>query len=398
MHHSNKMTSPRSPPNTSSHKLPFSGNQLPGSLSALSSSIGLAGLAANLATSSTSPSTNPLSLLSFLDSSSVTIPSGIETHSSSLGTNAGLGAAQEQKTNHHRQHHNHTATNNPDENANNKPTAEEDELVRRIHQKVGGPTKLSTYDDPACVRRVVIEALAREQRSPIEAQRIQRGQLSVSERRVVRTVTNRGAAVRSRMRQRREMAALRSEVRERDGRVRQLEAVVRALCSTYAVPLPATIVPNELDASDLQQLQMLVAASANDQEFNIAQTLDLTSNTQHQKQEQHSHSFNKGIIKPEYFDNGTLPNRSSSKGESPNTMNSTNIGRSPPADNHAPLLPESSTSQFASAMGPAAPCGNHGLQEDQMTVDLCGGSSSTQNVFSGFPGGENPSMSQLKWT
>lgn len=324
------------------------------------------------------------------------MPSGIETHSYSL--NSGIGAAQQQKANQNHQHHNYTATNNPDDSVNNKPTAEEDELVRRIHQKVGGPTKLSTYDDPACVRRVVIEALAREQLSPIEAQRIQRGQLSVSERRVVRTVTNRGAAVRSRMRQRREMAALRSEVRERDGRVRQLEAVVRALCSTYAVPLPATIVPNELDATDLQQLQMLVAASGNDQEFNVAQTLDLTYNSQHQKNEQHSRSNNKGIIQPEQFDNGTLPNRSSPKGESPSTMNSTNIGRSPATDSHAPLLPESSASQFASALGPAAPCGNHPSQEDQMTVDLCGGTSSTQNVFSGFSGGENSSISQLKWT
>lgn len=322
----------------------------------------------------------------------------METHSSSLGTNSSIGAAQQQKLNQHRHHQNHTATNNPEDNVSNKPTAEEDELVRRIHQKVGGPTKLSTYDDPACVRRVVIEALAREQRSPIEAQRIQRGQLSVSERRVVRTVTNRGAAVRSRMRQRREMAALRSEVRERDGRVRQLEAVVRALCSTYAVPLPSTVVPNELDASDLQQLQMLVAASANDQEFNVAQTLDLTSNPQHQKQEQQIHSNNKGIIKAECFDNGSPPDRSSSKGDSPSTMNSTNNGRPLVTDNHATLLPESSASPFASVLGSTAPCGNQASEEDQMTVDICGGSSSTQNVFSGFSGGENSSMSQLKWT
>lgn len=40
------------------------------------------------------------------------------------------------------------------------------------------------------------------------------------------------------MRQRREMATLKMQVRAREGRVRQLENVVRALCSAYKVPLP----------------------------------------------------------------------------------------------------------------------------------------------------------------
>lgn len=124
-----------------------------------------------------------------------------------------------------------------------KQSAQEDELVRRIHRKVGGPAKLSTYNEPARVRRVVIEALATEQRSPGDASRVRRGQLSALERRVIRTVTNRGAAVRSRMRQRKEMAELRMQIRDRDARVRQLEAVVRALCSAYSVPLPPSVNP-----------------------------------------------------------------------------------------------------------------------------------------------------------
>lgn len=122
-----------------------------------------------------------------------------------------------------------------------KPCAAEEELVRCIHRKVGGPAKLSTYDDPAKVRHVVIEALANEQRTPADAARIRKAQLSVFERRVVRTVTNRGAAVRSRMRQRKEMAHLRHQLHLRDVRVQHLQNIVRALCSAYSVPLPAAV-------------------------------------------------------------------------------------------------------------------------------------------------------------
>lgn len=148
---------------------------------------------------------------------------------------------------------------------NNKPTPEEDEMVRRIHRKVGGPTKLSLYEEPARVRRVVIEALATEQRSSSDISRIRRGQLSASERRVVRTVTNRGAAVRSRMRQRKEMATLRMQVRARDGRVRQLEAVVRALCSAYAVPLPPSVIAKvEEEEQDNIDFDFLPSVSADE--------------------------------------------------------------------------------------------------------------------------------------
>lgn len=88
------------------------------------------------------------------------------------------------------------------------------------------------------MRHVVIEALALEQTNLSDASRIRKGQLSVFERRVVRTVTNRGAAVRSRMRQRKEVAKLKDALVSRDDRVRRLEEVVRALCEKYAAPLP----------------------------------------------------------------------------------------------------------------------------------------------------------------
>lgn len=130
-----------------------------------------------------------------------------------------------------------------------KPSPAEEELVQRIHRKVGGPAKLSTYDDPAKVRQVVIEALANEQEHFTEASRVRKGQLTVFERRVVRTVTNRGAAVRSRMRQRKEMAHLKQQLRLRDVRVQELETVVRSLCSAYAVPLPPSVPPERAQSS-----------------------------------------------------------------------------------------------------------------------------------------------------
>lgn len=167
-------------------------------------------------------------------------------------------------------------------NNNPKPTPEEDEMVRRIHRKVGGPAKLSTYDEPARVRRVVIEALANEQKSDLEACRIRRGQLSASERRVVRTVTNRGAAVRSRMRQRKEMAALRMQVRARDGRVKQLEAVVRALCSAYAVPLPPSVIPNKQE--DQENINISLPSMTRVVDDTISQ-----QQQNHQSQQHHHH-------------------------------------------------------------------------------------------------------------
>lgn len=108
----------------------------------------------------------------------------------------------------------------------------EEALVQTIHRKVGGPSKLSTYDDPADVRDVVLRALANEQPTAADSDRIDRGRLTPLERRVVRTVTNRGAAVRSRMRQRKEMQRLREEIERKDAQLHQLAAMVAA-CSKH---------------------------------------------------------------------------------------------------------------------------------------------------------------------
>lgn len=158
-----------------------------------------------------------------------------------------------------------------------KQSPREDELVRKIHHKVGGPSKLSTYEEPSRVRLIVIEALASEQLQPSEAERIRRGQLSALERRVVRTVTNRGAAVRSRMRQRREMTSLRAQVRARDGRVKQLEAVVRALCSAYAVPLPPSIIPTQQPVAQGKQVDFSLPAFAGSQTNRVQGEVNLQS-------------------------------------------------------------------------------------------------------------------------
>lgn len=137
------------------------------------------------------------------------------------------------------------------------PPAEE-ELVRRIHRKVGGPSKLSTYDDPAKVRKVVIEALATEEIHSKDRLRIQKGELSVFERRVVRTVTNRGAAVRSRLRIKKEVTKLREELRERDRRVKALEDMVTSMCHRYGISYPTGFLiknqtPTNVVPAELQQ-------------------------------------------------------------------------------------------------------------------------------------------------
>lgn len=128
-------------------------------------------------------------------------------------------------------------------NAIAKQRNSEEELVRRIHRAVGGPSKLSTYDDPAAVRQVVILALAAEQSDTTEGERITKGDLTVFERRVVRTVTNRGAAVRSRMRQRKELARLRDELRRKDLRLKQLEAALHSITSNFSIHVPVPLSP-----------------------------------------------------------------------------------------------------------------------------------------------------------
>ncbi len=122
--------------------------------------------------------------------------------------------------------------------------------VRRIQEAVGGPTALSTLSDPSAVRAAVILALAHEQTVPEEYARIARGDLTASERRIVRTVTNRGAAVRSRLRQRRELHRLRAELRAKDERVRALENALRdAMAAGLVLPGHLQLYPESTPVS-----------------------------------------------------------------------------------------------------------------------------------------------------
>lgn len=147
-------------------------------------------------------------------------------------------------------------------------------LVRRVHVRVGGAGRLSAYERPTDVRAAVLHALAHEMAQDHsgdecerERTRVLQGQLSPLERRVVRTVTNRGAAVRSRMRQRREMVTLRKVVRMRDGRVRQLESIIRALCQAYGVPIPASVTAaEEEDRGEDEELEMEEVEDEEDEE------------------------------------------------------------------------------------------------------------------------------------
>lgn len=113
-------------------------------------------------------------------------------------------------------------------------------LARCLHRAVGGPAALSAIDDPTAAREAVLAALAAQQPDPSAARRVASGDLTPLERRVVRTVTNRGAAVRSRVRQRRELTRLREELQRKDARLRRLEATLRALSASSVLPiLPA---------------------------------------------------------------------------------------------------------------------------------------------------------------
>lgn len=125
----------------------------------------------------------------------------------------------------------------------------EDVLVRRLHQAVGGPTALSAFDNPIATREAVLAALARQNSDSGAAARISRGDLTPLERRAVRTVTNRGAAVRSRVRQRKELAWLQEELQRKDEQVRRLEAAICALSSTMA-QAPAENAAYLLDLSE----------------------------------------------------------------------------------------------------------------------------------------------------
>lgn len=115
-------------------------------------------------------------------------------------------------------------------------------LVRTLQDAV----RDCTLSEPAAVRARVVRELAILQTTARDASRINRGELTSTERRVIRTVTNRGAAVRSRLRQRKELARLRAQLKEKDERVKVLEAALRTVnhpgvsnissTSTFAFP------------------------------------------------------------------------------------------------------------------------------------------------------------------
>jgi len=100
-------------------------------------------------------------------------------------------------------------------------------LARRLQEAVSDCT-LST---PSALRERVIYALAAMQTNPGDLSRISRGELTPSERRVVRTVTNRGASVRSRIRKKGELSRLRAELKAKEERVQLLESELRNAAS-----------------------------------------------------------------------------------------------------------------------------------------------------------------------
>lgn len=120
---------------------------------------------------------------------------------------------------------------------------EEEELVQRLHSTVGGPVALSNYDDPAVARNAVIAALASLKSDVGEVRRIEGGNFTSLERRAMRTLTNRGAAMRSRARQRRELERLHEQLRRKDEQVQRLEAAICALLASNAEAAKAVAPP-----------------------------------------------------------------------------------------------------------------------------------------------------------
>jgi hypothetical protein len=108
----------------------------------------------------------------------------------------------------------------------------EGRLVRRIIGRMGGQLAVKGLLDPAAVRQVVLEALAAGQATQRDTSRVLNNNLTAVERRAVRTVTNRGAAVRSRQRQRMQLSELQAELAAKD---RQLETLQHALGTVHSV-------------------------------------------------------------------------------------------------------------------------------------------------------------------
>lgn len=137
----------------------------------------------------------------------------------------------------------------------------EDQLTARVHHRVGGPSKLAKFADASLVRTAVLRALADEQSTIDDNARIQRGELTPLERRVVRTVTNRGAAVRSRERTRQEVESLRAAIADRDARIAHLTSQITAVRAGVSgtmegelAPVPVESFPPNGPTIDEQQM------------------------------------------------------------------------------------------------------------------------------------------------
>lgn len=128
------------------------------------------------------------------------------------------------------------------------PTREEEQLTARVHHRVGGPAKLAKFTDAALVREAVLRALTDEQPTTGDRDRISRGELTSIERRVVRTVTNRGAAVRSRERTRQEVESLRAALAERDERIAYLTQEIAAARAAVVGMIPQDPAGAQIDA------------------------------------------------------------------------------------------------------------------------------------------------------
>lgn len=148
--------------------------------------------------------------------------------------------------------------------ASSKGRTEKDALVERLHHAVGGPAALSTFVDPTTARTAVLAVLADQQTDAVGARRVLHGDLTPRERRTVRTVTNRGAAARSRVRQKRELARLREEILRKDAQLRRLEAVFEELSvsiTSHAESVLQSDSVTPINGAVLQQPQSPYASS-----------------------------------------------------------------------------------------------------------------------------------------
>jgi hypothetical protein len=125
-------------------------------------------------------------------------------------------------------------------------SAQEERLVRRIHKQLGGQSRLRAITDPTEVRQTVLEALASDQPSPTAAAAVRQNTLTPLQRRAVRTVTNRGAAVRSRIRQRNALGVLKDQLAKKDQQLtalREAYAAMQGILCSVAGASPDTHLP-----------------------------------------------------------------------------------------------------------------------------------------------------------